>query len=261
MAMADIVLDNPMLIKHLRSRLRPAQVAPWVVVVAILCLFIVWSGQAFNWFRNGFSLSLMLGLEAILLAIVGTQQIAGAVGSARESGVIDFHRVSPQPPSWLTLGYFLGGPIREYVLFAVTVPFAIFLAAMSPLGVLGLLLVWVAMFVCAWILQLIALLGTLVSKKPKGATRGGIAGLVVFGIFLGRPIGLGLFYASTSLTGESQKIDFFGQPIHWLLLLLPVRSSHSGLPVSGGHSQDEVREGTRLHEGRSTRGHGCVFAD
>ncbi len=217
MSSADFVLDNPMLIKHLRSRLRPAQVAPWLVVITVLCLFIVWSGQALNWFRNGFALSMMLGLEAILLGIVGTQQIAGAVGSARESGVIDFHRVSPQPPSWLTLGFWLGAPIREYALFLVTVPFAIFLAALSPLGVLGLLLVWVAMFICAWILQLMALLATLVSKKPKGGTRGGIAGIVMLGIFLGRPIGLGLFYASTSLSGESQSIDFFGIPVNWLL--------------------------------------------
>lgn len=220
MSRADLVFDNPMLTKHLRSRLRPTQVAPWLVVVVILCLFIIWAGQAFNWLNNGFALSLLLGLEAIILAIVGTQQVAGSVGGSRESGVLDFHRVSPQPPTWLVTGYFLGAPIREYALFLVTVPFAVFLAYLSPLGLLGLMQVWVAVIVGAWIFHLIALLSALVSRKPKGTSKGGVAGLVITLLFLANPVGQGLYYASSSMTGETPTVNFYGQPVYWLLFLL-----------------------------------------
>ena len=52
--------------------------------------------------------------------------VAGQLGRGRReaSGILDFHRVSPLTPAELTLGFFFGAPIREYVLFACTLPFA-----------------------------------------------------------------------------------------------------------------------------------------
>ena len=44
---------------------------------------------------------------------------------ARASGILDFHRVSPLTPTELTLGFFFGAPIREYLLFAATLPFSV----------------------------------------------------------------------------------------------------------------------------------------
>jgi hypothetical protein len=213
-----MVLDNPMLVKHVRSRLRWAQVVPWAVVVLVLCLLIVWFGQASGGLGNGMALSTILGLEAFILAIVGSQQVVSSVGGARESGVLDFHRVSPQPPLWLVLGYFLGGPIREYVLFLITVPFAVLLASLAPLGIVGLFQVWTAMLLLAWILQLVSLLTGLTVKKPRGSGRGGAIGIVIFMIFLFNPVASALWYASGSLSEETSYLPFYGVKIHWLAL-------------------------------------------
>ena len=101
MPRAEMLLDNPMLVKHLRSRLRRGQVLPWVSVIVVLCLCVVWAGQAFGIYANGTALAMVLGLEVLILVFAGAQQVGGAVGGARESGILDFHRVSPQPPSWL----------------------------------------------------------------------------------------------------------------------------------------------------------------
>ncbi len=216
----DIVRDNPMLTKHIRSRLRPSQVLPWAVVILVVCLCIVFAAQAFNLFRNGLALSMVLGLELIILAAGGSQQVAGSVGGARESSVLDYHRVSPQKPSWLALGYFLGAPAREYVLVAVTAPFALGLAILSPAGILGLLQVWVVMLIGCWILHAVALLASLSAKKPKGATRGSMIGLLVFGLFMMNPISAGLYAASSTLTGQPLSIPFFGLPLYWLLFVV-----------------------------------------
>ena len=64
-------------------------------------------------------------MQVVILAIMGSGQVNASVSGARASGILDFHRVSPLTPTELTLGFFFGAPIREYVLFAATLPFTV----------------------------------------------------------------------------------------------------------------------------------------
>ena len=66
----------------------------------------------------------LLFLQIIIIVAIGGAQVAAAVGGSRGSGILDFHRVSPLSPTELTLGFFFGAPIREYVLLATTLPYA-----------------------------------------------------------------------------------------------------------------------------------------
>lgn len=217
---SDVVLDNPILMKHARTRLRRRQLGMWLAVVLILCLAIVWAGQAFNWIDNGAALTFLLGLQSILLVFVGATQVGGAVGGARESGIIDFHRVSPVPPAELALGYFLGAPIREYVLFAATLPFALGLSLMATGGFWVWAQLTIPLVFSAWLLHAVALLSALVTKKPKGTGKGAGAGLLVFALIFGQPIGSLLYYASGQLKGETATVQFYGLALHWLVILL-----------------------------------------
>jgi hypothetical protein len=216
----DIVLDNPILMKHIRSRLRRAQVVPWLVVIVLLSLCASWAGFAIRWLGQVGALAVLLGLQVLLLPISGSQQIAGSVGGARESGILDFHRVSPVPPLWLAVGFFLGAPIREYLLAACTIPFAIFSAMNGPAGILGLIQLEIPLLLAAWIFQAIALLTALLSKKPKGAAKGGFGGLIVLLLFLGQPVGLGLWYATGQLHEAPQTLSFFGIRLPWLPFMI-----------------------------------------
>lgn len=219
MTRSDALLDNPLLVKHVRSRLRPGQMLPWLSLVVVVCLCVLLSGEFFGAYATGTALSIMLGLEMFILVFLGAQQVGAAVSSARESGILDFHRVSPQPPSWLTLGFFLGAPIREYVFFLATVPFALFAAMRSPGGVGVLITLWVGLLLVAWVVHAIALLGGLVGKKPKGNTRAGLVGLVFLGLFLVQPIGAGVYFAATQLRADTM-IRFFSVPIPWFLFVV-----------------------------------------
>lgn len=112
----DLLLDNPILVKHLRSRLRRSQLVPALMITGILMGLIVWWGVA----TKGFGLPpvylMTRTLQAFILVVIGATQVASSVGGVRESNILDFHRISPLPPLAVTLGFFLGAPIREYIL-------------------------------------------------------------------------------------------------------------------------------------------------
>ena len=109
--------DNPLLIKHIRARLRRQQLLPMLAVVVIICGLITFAGfprvteatsmdDLLN-ARVGAILFLFL-LQCILLLLAGSAAVAGSVALARESGMMDFHRISPQRPVALALGFFAG---------------------------------------------------------------------------------------------------------------------------------------------------------
>ena len=83
----------------------------------MLCLCIVWAGYQLNSFMSGGTFGLLFA-PGVSWSIMGAAQVGLAVSGARASGILDFHRVSPMTPTELTLGFFFGAPIREYVLFA-----------------------------------------------------------------------------------------------------------------------------------------------
>lgn len=219
MPVTDVLLDNPILMKHVRTRLRPRQFAPWAIIVVITCLGIVWASQAFGGIANGAGLACLMFLQAIVLAFIGASQVGGSVGGIRESGIIDFHRVSPLPPHWMTVGFFLGAPIREYALFALTLPFAFLLAALGLPGVLGWIEMSVPLVLFAWLLHGLAMVSNLVSRKPKG-TKGTSGVIVVLGLMFGGPLGNLFWYAPRFLQGTDGTVQFFGVRIYWMLVTL-----------------------------------------
>ena len=106
-------LDNPIFIKHVRSRLRRQPLAASAVVVMVLCLCIAWAGYQLDAFATGRAFEWLLVLQGVILIVMGASQMSAAVGGSRASGILDFHRVSPLTPTELTLGFFFGAPIRS----------------------------------------------------------------------------------------------------------------------------------------------------
>ena len=82
--------------------------------------------------RTAARLAWLLALQAVILVVMGASQVGSSVGAARASGILDFHRVSPLTPAELTLGFFFGAPVREYVLFACTLPLSVLCLALGP---------------------------------------------------------------------------------------------------------------------------------
>lgn len=216
-----LLMDNPILTKHVRSRLRPAQVGPWAIVIVVLCFCILFFGFATNSLHTSRPIGALLFLQVIIIVFAGAQQVGVSVGAARQSGIIDFHRVAPISPARNVAGFLLGAPIREYVLAALTFPFGLFLALAAqqgPIWILAFLAAEAAILLVAAVLHCVALLSALATKKPK-AGGGGQFGILVFGLIFGPimvpMIVLGL--GEVDLIGGT--VSFFGLGLHWLLVL------------------------------------------
>jgi hypothetical protein len=212
-------LDNPILIKHVRSRLRRQPLVSALVVVQVLCLCILWAGYQLNIFISGGAFQFLVILQGILLIVIGSSQVSAAVNGARASGILDFHRVSPLSPTELTLGYFFGAPIREYVLFASTLPYAAICLAIGAPEFRGFVQVVILLLTTAWILQGLALLNALIAR-PRPNARGAI-GLVVFIVILfGNTLRMGRFIPSALLFDTDRRTDFYGFSLNWLVVVL-----------------------------------------
>ena len=161
--MREMVLENPVLVKHARSRLRMQHLIPLIAIVVTICICISWAAAAGN-DAQGAAIA-MLVLQALVLFLVGGATVATTVSNARESGMLDLHRISPQEPAAVTLGFLLGAPIREYILFACTLPFSLLIAAEANHSLLGWLALTVDLIVASLLYYAIAILAGLALPK------------------------------------------------------------------------------------------------
>ncbi len=211
------IFDNPIFVKHLRSRLRPGQALPGLAVVLIICLIIMYAGYQLNAFKNGTAFGVVLTVQAIVLGIIGATQISAAVGGARESGILDFHRVTPMSPMAITLGFFFGAPIREYAMYAVTIPFALICVANEAPEFWGFVQIQIILFLGTWILHAFSLFNALVMKKPRAGARGAI-GLFFFIMMMSGNL-IATFGNAARFANESPRLGFFGVQLPWLAVV------------------------------------------
>lgn len=212
---ADLVFDNPIIVKHRRSRLRTSQIVPGLVAVLCICGVSTFIGQAAGGLASGGIFVALAVIAGLVLVVGGSNQVAMAVGTAKESGILDFHRVSPLPASTVALGFFLGAPIREYLLFGVMMPFVILAAMLGGIPFRIFFDVIAAIVMTAWMIHAIALLAALVARRPRMASIG-----VVVMTFMGLYFGTGGVVAILAAQRQNgQPIDV--GTIHFFAIPLP----------------------------------------
>lgn len=221
-----LLVGNPVLVKHLRSRLRPQHVLPLVAVVVALSICIAWVGVTSD--ENGSAVAMMFVLQGLILFLVGAAAVATSVGTARETGMLDFHRISPQPATAVALGFLLGAPVREYILFACTLPFSLLLALAARYSALAWLAVTFDLVVVSQLYCAIALLLGLALPKRASATTLTLLAVVLFhmgwmtqtvGCLTILPTALGMFVGHTpSLPLGTAMLGFAAPPLFVSLL-------------------------------------------
>ncbi|MDA0589545.1 MAG: hypothetical protein O2820_12695 [Planctomycetota bacterium] len=173
--MDKLLFDNPILIKHIRARLRRPQATYLAIVVLSLCLCIMWAGWYGNGLDNGVIFSLMIFGVGAVLQLGGTSQVASSISQTNDSGILDFHRVSPLSAHTTTIGFVLGGPIREYMVAAIIWPFALFCAVLGDPGILGFASISIVMLTTTLLFHMMSMNAGILSKRGK--TRGANMGL------------------------------------------------------------------------------------
>ena len=125
------VWANPIFLRYGRSRLRLRGLGIWLLIVLLLAGFIFFMVIETTTHRANFRpvdahrmpLFFLLAIQGIILFALGTAQAAGGMVAERDEGVIDYQRLVPMSPLAKVLGYWLGLPVREYVLCLATLPF------------------------------------------------------------------------------------------------------------------------------------------
>lgn len=211
-------LDNPIIVKHARSKLRMQPLVAAIFIVLILCVCLLWAATVMDWFFDNRAFRILFAMQVVILAIAGAVNISQSIGGARASGILDFHRVSPLSPTALVLGFFFGGPIREYLLFAITLPFSIICVARGNMSIGFSVQLMVELLVAAWVLHACALASALLVKQAKAAAQSSIGYLVVTAV-----VGGNIFFGvamSPGISEEPETLSFFGTRLPWLLVLM-----------------------------------------
>lgn len=129
-----MIWANPIVRRYARSRLRPVGLGVWALLVVLIAGFIFFTARAGGTYRARMDivdaarlpLIPLLFLQGVILFGLATGQVAGAMTAEADEGVLDYQRLAPMTPLAKVVGYLFGLPIREWVLFAATMPFSIY---------------------------------------------------------------------------------------------------------------------------------------
>ncbi|MGJ8696957.1 MAG: hypothetical protein ACSHYF_11605 [Verrucomicrobiaceae bacterium] len=124
---------NPIVRRYARSRLRPVSLGVFALIFVLIAAFIFFVVRQTAIYQGGLSvvdaaripIMPLLVLQGIILFMLGTGQVAGAMTAEADEGVLDYQRLAPMTPLSKVVGYLFGLPIREWVIFACTLPFSI----------------------------------------------------------------------------------------------------------------------------------------
>jgi hypothetical protein len=171
------VFANPICVKCARSRLRLKHVLSWgtvcLTVTAFICMgvYLTMTEQRLATAPKAAQAMLppLVIIQAVILILSGTGSVAGGLAQERIAGLLDYHRMTPMTPVQKILGFLFGLPVREYFLFALTLPFLAFAVIRGGFPVGPLLHFYAALFVAVWLYHLTALVAGMVTKKPRMA--------------------------------------------------------------------------------------------
>jgi len=170
------VWDNPIFRRYCRSRLRPRGLGISLLITVLIAGFIVALANSAAVRNPSHALDAMRGalipmliIQAVILFVFGTAQVAGGMTAERDEGVIDYQRLIPMSPLAKVLGYLFGLPVREYVMFLATLPFAAWLFWKGHVKAAAWMQLYAALFTSTLLYHFTGLLTGTVAKNRRWA--------------------------------------------------------------------------------------------
>ena len=124
------IWSNPIFLRYCQSRLRMRGVGVAMLLTVLIAGFIVAmassigiSGRMSPSDAARSAIIPLLIMQAVILFVLGTAQVAGSMTAERDEGVIDYQRLIPMSPLAKVFGYLFGLPVREYAMLLATLPF------------------------------------------------------------------------------------------------------------------------------------------
>ncbi len=198
---------NPLILKGIRERLRTRHLIASglfsLILSATLYLSAYFNGMQehqhydseiqgvrtmvenpINGARNAFPL--LLGFQGFLLMFLGTGRVASITAEEKETGLLDYQRMTPMSPFSKIGGYLFGLPSREYFMFLLTIPFLIHCVVVGKLPWLNILHLYSVFFCSVIFYHLTAHVIGLVVPRPRAASW--VSRIAVLGLYIFLPV-------------------------------------------------------------------------
>lgn len=133
-------------------------------------------------------------VQGILLMFLGTGAVASGIAMDRDRRMTEFHLLTPLGPYRTVLGYLMGLPIREYLLFLLTLPFTLFSIGVGHIPLGKILHLYSVFFITVILYHLTGLVSGLLARKPRRANWVAQAWVVVLYLILPQFSHLGLTF-------------------------------------------------------------------
>jgi hypothetical protein len=180
---------NPIIRRYARARLRPHALGVALILTLMVAGFIFFSTRTFSMYRGGMAvvdaeripLLPLMALQALILFFLGTGQVAGGMTAEADEGVLEYQRLTPLSPLTKVLGYLFGLPIREYAMFACTLPFTAWSLWQGQVPWSAWGPVYLILISSAWLYHLTGLVAGTVVKNRRWAFLVSIA--IVFALY------------------------------------------------------------------------------
>lgn len=168
---------NPIVVKSARARLRWRHALSWGLVVLTLTGFVTVTNyltavrQELATPAEAARMTLLpiIIIQAVILMLLGTGSVASGVSLERDRGLLDYQRMTPMTPTAKIVGYLFGLPVREYFLFALTLPFAAFGIVRGEMSLLTTAHFYAIFFSSVLVYHMTGLVAGMASEKPRRA--------------------------------------------------------------------------------------------
>lgn len=137
-----------------------------------------------NGAREAFTV--LLVLQGFYLMFLGTGRVASVTAEEKETGLLDYQRMTPMSPPAKILGYLFGLPAKEYFMFFLTLPFLLHCAVVGEIPLLNLLHLYAVFFSSVILYHLTAHVIGMVVSKPRAASW--VARISVLGLYIFLPV-------------------------------------------------------------------------
>ena len=117
---------------------------------------------------------------------LGTGRVASVTAEEKETGLLDYQRMTPMSPFSKIGGYLFGLPAREYFMFFLTIPFLIHCVVVGKLPWLNILHLYSVFFCSVLFYHLTAHVIGLVVPRPRAASW--VSRIAVLGLYIFLPV-------------------------------------------------------------------------
>lgn len=173
-----MIWQNPIFIRFCRSELRVKKAVFWYLLTFIVTTFTVammYTPQVINGrdpqdAARSVLLPILI-IQGVILIFLGTGSVASGITKEKVDNVLNYQRLTPMRTRDKILGYLFGLPVRQYVLFGITLPFLAFVLIVGRIPPSAFVPYYLIFFSSTILYHFTGLVAGMISKRWRWSAR------------------------------------------------------------------------------------------